>query len=64
MFALGLGFGWMVYSSYLQTQVLALGSALITIALLVIGILLGMTGLILHAVINADQRRSGRIANF
>lgn len=64
MFVLGLGLGWMVYSSYVATQVLAIGEALVTIALLVLGVLCGMTGLILHAVINAAQRKSGRITNF
>jgi glycosyltransferase involved in cell wall biosynthesis len=61
MFSLGFGLGWMVYSHYMMTHVLALGEALVTVALLVIGVLLGMTGLILHAVINADQRNAGRI---
>jgi hypothetical protein len=36
--------------------VLAIGNALITVALLILGVLLGMTGLILHAVINAGHR--------
>jgi glycosyltransferase involved in cell wall biosynthesis len=57
MFTLGLALGFTVYMNYLQTQVLALGNALITIAFLVLGVLCGMTGLILHAVINAKQRR-------
>lgn len=64
IFLLGFILGWNVYLNYMETQVLALGEALMTIGLLVIGVLFGMTGLILHAVINADQRRSGRIANF
>ena len=54
--SLGLGLGWMVYSDYMMFHVLAIGEALITVALLVLGVLLGMTGIILHAVINAGQR--------
>ncbi|MFA5102806.1 MAG: glycosyltransferase family 2 protein [Candidatus Thermoplasmatota archaeon] len=57
LFASGFALGWMVYLDYMNTQVLAVGQALITIGLLVVGMLLGMTGLILHAVINAGQRR-------
>jgi glycosyltransferase involved in cell wall biosynthesis len=56
MFSVGLGLGWMVYLDYMATHVLAIGESLITIALLVLGVLSGMTGLILHAVINAGQR--------
>jgi uncharacterized membrane protein YedE/YeeE len=56
LFSIGLGLGWMVYSVYMATHVLAIGESLITIALLVLGVLSGMTGLILHAVINAGQR--------
>jgi glycosyltransferase involved in cell wall biosynthesis len=57
MFSIGLGSGWMVYMTYMQSHVLAVGNALITIALLVLGMLCGMTGIILHAVINAGQRK-------
>jgi glycosyltransferase involved in cell wall biosynthesis len=56
MFSIGLGLGWMVYLDYMKTQVLAIGESLVTVALLVLGVLSGMTGLILHAVINAGQR--------
>lgn len=57
MFSLGLGLGWTVYTNFMIYHVLAIGEALITVALLVLGVLLGMTGLILHAVINAGQRK-------
>jgi glycosyltransferase involved in cell wall biosynthesis len=57
LFSSGIVLGWTVYSSYLQTHVLAIGNALITVALLVLGVLSGMTGLILHAVINAGHRK-------
>lgn len=57
MFSVGLGFGWSTYLHYIQLHFLVIGEALVTIALLVLGTLCGMTGLILHAVINAKQRR-------
>jgi glycosyltransferase involved in cell wall biosynthesis len=57
LFLCGFGLGWMVYSDYLMHHMLAIGEALITVALLVLGVLFGMTGLILHAVINAGQRK-------
>ncbi len=57
LFTIGLVFGWGVYADYTATKVLAVGNALITVALLILGVLLGMTGLILHAVINAGHRR-------
>ena len=57
MFLSGFGLGWMVYLDYMKTSVLAVGNALVTVALLVLGMLCGITGLILHAVINASQRR-------
>ena len=57
MFLLGFGIGWTVYLEYMTTHVLAIGEALLTVALLVLGVLFGITGLILHAVINASQRR-------
>ena len=57
MFTAGLIFGTTVYLDYMSHEVLAIGNALITIILLVIGVLSGMTGLILHAVINAGRRR-------
>lgn len=57
MFLLGFIFGWMVYLDFMKTNVLAIGNALITVALMILGVLLGMTGLILHAVITAGQRK-------
>jgi len=57
MFIAGLVLGMYVYLDYMANKVLAIGNALITIILLVIGTLSGITGLILHAVINANQRR-------
>jgi glycosyltransferase involved in cell wall biosynthesis len=56
LFSIGVVFGWNVYADYTATKVLAIGNALITVALLILGVLLGMTGLILHAVINAGHR--------
>ena len=56
LFVLGLMFGTSVYLEYLETNILAIGNALITMILLVLGVLSSMTGLILHAVINAKKR--------
>ena len=49
--------GTKVYFDFHASGELAIGNALITVALLVLGILSGITGLILHAVINANNRR-------
>jgi glycosyltransferase involved in cell wall biosynthesis len=57
MFIAGLGLGTWVYLDFMKHGVLAIGNALITVILLVLGMLTGITGLILHAVINANQRR-------
>jgi len=57
LFVAGLAIGMFVYFDYMTYKVLALGNALITVILLVLGTLFGITGLILHAVINANQRR-------
>jgi glycosyltransferase involved in cell wall biosynthesis len=57
LFTIGFGLGWTVYLGYMKTHMLAIGEALLTVALLVLGVLCGITGLILHAVINASQRR-------
>ena len=57
MFTVGLALGTYVYFDYIAYKVLAIGNALITVMLLVLGMLAGITGLILHAVINANQRR-------
>ena len=56
LFILGALVGFSVYLSFIQTGFIPFGPSLITIALLIISILLGMTGLILHAVINANRR--------
>jgi len=56
LFVVGLAIGWNVVQSYSRTSQLAVGQALVTVLILVIGMLLGFTGLILHAVINANKR--------
>lgn len=53
---IGLGLGVYVADSFYATQELAVGLALVTVLLLVLGMLLVFTGLILHAVINATRR--------
>jgi dolichol-phosphate mannosyltransferase len=57
LFIVGLFFGLNVYLTYTTHRFLPFGPSLLTVALLILGLLLGMTGLILHAVINANQRR-------
>jgi len=57
LFLTGLILGTFVYLEYTSLKVLAVGNALISVALLVLGTLSGMTGLILHAVINASKRK-------
>jgi glycosyltransferase involved in cell wall biosynthesis len=57
LFSIGLLFGFQEYINYDSYHFIRLSYALITIACLVLGSLSGMTGLILHAVINAAQRR-------
>jgi len=57
MFAAGLTLGTWVYFEYLANKVVPIGTALVAVMLLVLGMLAGITGLILHAVINANQRR-------
>jgi hypothetical protein len=56
MFIAGFTLGAWVYFDFVANKVLAIGNALITVILLVLGMLAGITGLILHAVINANQR--------
>ena len=56
LFFAGLIFGVKVYLDYIASGMLAVGNALIAVSLLVLGVLSGMTGLILHAVINANRR--------
>lgn len=57
LFSLGLMFGVGVYFHYEQYRYLNIGPTLVTIAFLVLGALSGMTGLILHAVVNAARRK-------
>ncbi|MFW6120002.1 MAG: glycosyltransferase family 2 protein [Petrotogales bacterium] len=57
LFISGLIFGFNVYLTYIENGYLPFGPSLITVALLILGLLLGITGLILHAVINANRRR-------
>ena len=56
LFITGLIFGTKVYIDYHASSILSIGNSLITIILLVLGVLSGMTGLILHAVINANRK--------
>ena len=56
LFLLGLGLGFFVVDSYYRTTQLAVGLALVTVLVTVAGLLLTFTGLILHAVINANRR--------
>lgn len=57
MFVAGLIIGTWVYQYYVATGGFPIGWALITIILVILGMLLGMTALILHAVINASRRK-------
>ena len=56
LFALGLFFGFQTYFIYEANGYLEISLTLITILFLFLGALCGMTGLILHAVINANRR--------
>ena len=56
LFVGGLALGFYVTDVYYRTAQLALGLALMTVLLIVLGMLLGFTGLVLHAVINATKR--------
>lgn len=58
LFIVGLALGFHVLESYYGTtpHELAVGLALTTVLLIVLGMLLAFTGLILHAVINANER--------
>ena len=57
-FVAGLVLGFHVVDSYYATtpRELAVGLALVTVLLIVLGMLLAFTGLVLHAVINANRR--------
>ncbi len=57
LFCMGLISGFNTYLLFKSSGYLPFGPSLITVGLLILGMLLGMTGLILHAVINATRRR-------
>lgn len=57
LFLLGTFYGFSVYLSYIQHGSLPFGPTLFAGGLVIVGVLLGMTGLILHAVINASRRK-------
>jgi dolichol-phosphate mannosyltransferase len=56
LFSFGLLFGFQTYIAYKSVGYLEIGLALVTISFIFLGTLCGMTGLILHAVINANRR--------
>ena len=56
MVIVGFGLGLSVVTSYYETHALAVGLAMVTLLLVFLGALLLFTGLILHAVINANRR--------
>ena len=56
LFLGGLALGFYITDVYYRTAQLAVGLALVTVLLIVLGMLLGFTGLVLHAVINATKR--------
>jgi len=60
LFILGLFTGLNVFFSYRQTGFLPFGPTILMAILLFTGMLMGLTGLILHAVINASRRDFGR----
>ncbi len=57
LFIAGLFFGFQEYLSYSIYHYVRLSYALIAVACLLLSMLFGMTGLILHAVLNASRRR-------
>jgi glycosyltransferase involved in cell wall biosynthesis len=54
-FLAGLVLGFYVVESFYRTTQLAVGLALVTVLLIVLGMLLTFTGVIIHAVINANR---------
>ena len=56
VFLVGLALGFYVLDSYNRTGIPALGLAMVTVLVTVVGLLLAFTGLIMHAVINANWR--------
>jgi glycosyltransferase involved in cell wall biosynthesis len=56
LFLFGIFFGFQTYFAYKTYGYLEISLTLITLMFLFLGVLCGMTGLILHAVINANRR--------
>jgi len=56
LFLLGLGFGVYVIDSYNRTLELPVGLSLVAVLSMVLGTVLGFTGLVLHALTSANQR--------
>jgi len=56
LFISGLIFSSTLYFDYITNGNFAIGNVIVAIILLVFGVLSGMTGLILHAVINANRK--------
>ncbi|HYS72437.1 MAG TPA: glycosyltransferase family 2 protein [Thermoplasmata archaeon] len=56
LFTVGVVLGLFVVEGYYRTTQLAVGLALVTVLMVVGGMLLSFTGLILHALINVNQR--------
>lgn len=57
MFSIGLFFGFQEYLNYQAVSYLRLSYVIVALSGLVLGAISGMTGLILHAVVNASRRR-------
>lgn len=57
LFSIGFLFGINEYMNYVTYHFVRLSYSLIAVAGIILGVLFGMTGLILHAVINASRRR-------
>ena len=60
LFFLGLITGFNVFLSYKASGYLPFGPTILMAMFLFIGMLMGVTGLILHAVINASRKDFGR----
>jgi glycosyltransferase involved in cell wall biosynthesis len=59
LFLSGLGLGTKVIIDFNATGELAIGYTIMSTIMIVLGVLSGMTGLILHAVINANSQNTG-----
>lgn len=61
LFIVGIALGIRVLDTYYSTPIelreLPMGTALLTLLVTLLGVLLSFTGLILHAVINANKRK-------